>query len=644
MKTKSFYNFVFLILFSLPLFGDITLPQLVSDGMVLQRNAKVSIWGWADVGEKITLTWDKSEHTTTANESGEWEVILSDLQAGGPYDIKIEGSNTLIVKNILVGDVWVCSGQSNMEISMERARPLYEKEIAEADNPNIHYFEVPKTYDFKTPHKDLNGGKWIEVNRKNIVKFSAVAYFFAEHLYHEYNVPIGLINTSLGGSPAQAWISEDAIKAFPHHWEEVQKFKSDELIKEIQDQDNKNWSDWHTQLRQSDKGYQNPDLPWYANEVNTENWSNMEVPGYWKDTELGSKNGVVWFRKDFEVPKSMLGKTAQLTLGRIVDADSVYVNGVFVGTTGYQYPPRRYQIPADILKEGINTMTVRIINESGNGGFVLDKEYKIRIEDQAVDLKGEWNYRLGAEMPPKAPQTFIRWKPVGLYNAMLHPLLKYRIKGVIWYQGESNTSQPSEYKDLLTTLIHDWRENWQQGNFPFLLVQLTNFMEAKDQPSESNWAVLRNAQLQTLEIPNTAMAVTIDIGEWNDIHPLNKKDVGKRLALAAQKVAYGNKKVVYSGPSYHSMKIKKNKVILSFDHVGNGLMAKGGNGLKEFAIAGEDGKFVWAKAMIKKDKVIVSSEEVTHPIAVRYAWADNPQYANFYNKNGLPASPFTTEK
>ena len=369
----------------------------------------------------------------------------------------------------------------------------------------------------------------------------------------------------------------------------------------------------------------------------------MTLPGYWADTPLGSVNGVVWFRKDVDLPASMGTQPAKLNLGRIVDADEAFVNGVLVGTTSYQYPPRWYEIPSGLLKEGKNTIVVRVVSNIGKGGFVLDKPYELVCSGQTIALKGPWRYRLGATMEPLASQTFIRWKPLGLYNAMLAPLQKYSIKGVIWYQGESNAARPIQYRELLPAMVRDWRKHWNQGDFPFLLVQLPNYMERKPEPSESNWALLREAQLKTLSLPQTGMAVTIDIGEWNDVHPLNKKDVGTRLVLAAQSVAYGEASVVSSGPIYESMKIDGEKIIVSFRHTGSGLVARGGE-LRSFAIAGVDKRFVWAKARIENNRVMVWSEQVQNPVAVRYAWADNPAGANLYNEEGLPASPFRTDE
>ncbi|WP_408647370.1 sialate O-acetylesterase [Winogradskyella poriferorum] len=620
--------------------AEVKLPSFIGDGMVLQRNAEVKVWGWASPSERVTINFNDINLETKTNSDGEWKVVLKDLKEGGPYQMVISGTNTITINNILVGDVWLCSGQSNMELPMRRVKPLYKEEIATAQNSRIHYIEIPQRYNFKQPQQNIEKVKWQEVSPETISDFSAVAYFFAKELYNTYQVPIGLINASLGGSPAESWLSEDALKKFPHYFNELQQFKNDELIDSIQNHDDNYWKDWHYTLHKKDLG--NKETPWYNKNLDISNWEEMEVPGYWIDEKLGDKHGVVWFRKDIDVPKSMLNQLLSLELGRVVDSDSVYVNGTFVGTIGYKYPPRWYTIPKDLLVEGKNNITVRVINESGNGGFYEDKPYRITSEKDTIGLKGTWKYKLGAEMPAKASQTFIRWKPTGLYNAMIAPLLNYKLKGVIWYQGESNVKNPKEYETLFPCLIENWRAKFNQDNLPFLFVQLANYLKANDTPTESSWAELRNAQLKTLSLPNTAMAVTIDIGEWNDIHPLNKKDVGKRLALAAKNIAYKDSEVVYSGPLFKSYEIKGNKIILEFENTGSGLMAKGGE-LKEFAIAGADKKFVWAKAEIKGDKVIVTNPSITNPVAVRYAWADNPDEANLFNKENLPASPFKTD-
>ena len=623
--------------------AEVTLPKLISDGMVLQRNTELKIWGWAAVSEIVRVQFLDSTYSTTADNRGDWAVLLSPQEAGGPYQMIIDAGNSITISDILIGDVWICSGQSNMETTMERVSPLYETEIANAENAFIRYFEVPKKYDFNQPHTDLSGGRWQPVHRENILKFSAVSYFFALELYNRYKIPIGLVNTSMGGGPAQSWISEDVLKAFPVYYHEAQLFKDSALIHAIENSDNARSAAWYKELWRRDAGYADLDAPWFAADLETAGWSTMKIPGFWADTDAGDLNGVVWFRKKINVPASMTGKPAKLLLGRIVDADSVYVNGVFVGTTSYQYPPRRYKLSPDLLKTGENIITIRVINSFDKGGFIADKPYQLLADGQSIDLQGDWLYKVGSVMPPLASQTFIRWKPLGLYNAMIAPLLNYRMKGVIWYQGEANVKKPEDYEALLTTMINDWRQKWEQGDFPFLIVQLANYLEAQKQPTESDWALLREAQLKTLVVPNTGMAVAIDLGEWNDIHPLNKKDVAKRLSLAAFKIAYGENSIVHSGPVYQSMKVESNKIILSFSNIGSGLTLKDGQELKGFAVAGENRQFVWAKAKIVQDKVIVWSDQIQHPVAVRYAWADNPQSANLCNAEGLPASPFRTD-
>jgi len=645
LNLKIFGSVLFyLSIISQTVFCQVRLPRLVSDGMVLQRDANVKIWGWAGEGEKVTIKFDGKTYNTTADIDGKWAVTLPELKAGGPYSMDITASNHLTLKDILIGDVWVCSGQSNMDLSMARVKDRYEDVIANSNNPAIRRFFVSKRYDFNTPQEDLQSGYWESANPESILCFTATGYFFAKALYEKYEVPIGLIHASVGGSPAEAWLSEDALKEFPAHLETAGKFKDSVYLNQIMEKDNAVSNAWYSRIRKIDKGLEKGQKAWFDEDYDTSEWATMNVPGYWADHELGPVNGVVWFRKEIDVPASMIGKPARLWLDRIVDADTTYVNGKIVGTVSYQYPPRIYDIPENLLKAGRNVIVIRVINNSGRGGFVQDKPYQLSAAGQTIDLKGKWQYKLGATMDPLPPKTFIEWQPLGLYNGMIAPLLNYKIKGVIWYQGESNTGKPLEYQKLFPALIADWRGKWNQGDFPFLYVQLANFMEVKDKPSESNWAELREAQLKTLAVANTAMAVAIDIGEWNDIHPLNKEDVGKRLALAAQKVAYGDEEVVHSGPIYQSMKIQANKIIITFTNVGSGLIAKGGGELKHFAIAGADKKFIWAKAKIEGDKVIVWNDDITNPVAVRYGWADNPEGANLYNKEGLPASPFRTDE
>ncbi|MFW5754620.1 MAG: sialate O-acetylesterase [Marinilabiliaceae bacterium] len=620
--------------------GTVRLPELIGDGMVLQRNTEIRIWGWASPGEQVSVDFKGNTYETKAGEEGTWELLLPEMKAGGPYSMTIKGENTVNIEDILIGDVWVVSGQSNMELPISRVHWIYEDVPEKCENDFIRQFKAPQTYNFKERLDNYDSGEWVSVDEKSVMDFSAVGYFFARDLYDRYEVPIGLINTAIGGSPAEAWMSEEALKAFPEHYDEMQRMKDDSLIRSIEEADQKRSNNWYQQLGKKEKAYNESEKPWHQPGIDLSSWKSVQVPGYWDEAGIEPLNGSVWYRKTIELDAEQADQPAKLLLGRIVDADSVFVNGEFVGNVTYQYPPRRYDVPADLLQEGENTIVVRVINSGGVGGFVPDKPYQLDFEEDSVDLTGEWKYRIGAEMDALEGQTFIRWKPGGLFNAMVAPLLNYKTKGVIWYQGESNTGRAKEYRELFPAMIRDWRDNWMRDELPFLYVQLANYMEPSEKPRESEWAMLREAQAKALELSNTGMAVAIDLGEWNDIHPLNKERVGHRLALTARKVAY-HEDVVASGPVFDSMKIKGKKAILSFKHTGSGLKCKGDE-LKEFAIAGEDGDYVWANARIKGDKVIVRSDQVENPVAVRYAWADNPDDANLYNEEGLPAVPFRT--
>lgn len=599
--------------------------------MVLQRNTRLKIWGWASPYEQINISFLNKEYNIRADVKGDWQLYLPPQKPGGPYNMQIHANNTIYIHNIYIGDIWVCSGQSNMELTMSRLRYKYPKEIAESDNPYIRQFLVPDIYNFISAQKDIPNGRWTPANSNTIQDFSAVAYFFAKELYNRYKIPIGIINAALGGSPAEAWMSKDALQNFPSYIAEAEKFKNDTLIKNIESQNAQAINTWYKKLNASDRGIQEN---WKSPATNISQWKTFPVPGY-----TNTSAGASWFRKEIFVPASMTGKTALLELGRIIDADSVFINGIFAGTTSYQYPPRRYELTDSLLKPGKNVLVVRIVTNTGKGGFVPDKKYNISTGNDTIDLQGEWYYQTGCETEPAPAQTFIRWKPTGLYNAMIAPLTSFAIKGVIWYQGEANTQKPQEYRLLLENLIKDWRTKWRQGDFPFLYAQLPNFMAAANIPQESHWAALRQQQLRILEIPNTGMAVTIDLGAWNDIHPENKKDVGLRLSMQARKIAY-HENITAGGPIYQSVAEKNGKMVVSFSNTGAGLIAKNGDTLKYFAIADKNKKFVWANAIIKGDKVFVSNHKIAHPVYVRYAWADNPEGANLYNKEGFPASPF----
>ena len=624
--------------------AQVRLPRLVSDGMVLQREQPVRIWGWAKVGEAVAVAFQGKTYRSTTGPDGQWRVTLPAQPAGGPYTLNITASNKIELEDILVGDVWFCAGQSNMELPMRRVRDKYPTEIAQATNPRIRQFDVPMRYAFTGPRADVTGGRWVAATPETVLNFTAVGYFFAKEINARYQVPVGLIKVAVGGSPAEAWLSADALKQFPKYEAQSAKYKDSLLVVTTKQRESAAVSNWYKQLHQADLGEAPGQPRWAAPGYDASGWASMNVPGEWAgQTPLGPVNGVLWFRKEIEVPATMVGQPARLELGTLVDADSTYINGQLVGTTGYRYPPRKYDFGPGVLKPGTNVVTVRLISNGGRGGFTLDRNYQITAGSQTLDLRGPWQYKLGATMPPTPGTTTFQYQPGGLYNGLVAPALPYAIKGVLWYQGESNTGRPDDYYALASTLVQDWRTHFQQPGLPFLYVQLANINAARKEPGESNQAQVRDAQRRLLALPHTGMAVITDVGEWNDIHPLDKQTVGHRLALAAQKVAYGDAKVVSSGPLFQAMKATGNKAALTFAGVGSGLVAKGGGPLNGFTVAGSDHKFVPAQARIEGSKVVVWNDQVPSPAVVRYAWADNPEGANLYNKEGLPASTFTTE-
>lgn len=619
--------------------NNIKLSPLISDGMVLQRNTQVKIWGWAIANENLTLNFIDKTHNVKSDKDGYWEVILADLSPGGPYNMTIECKNEKKeIKDILVGDVWVLGGQSNMELPVLRTLDLYEDEVKNSENPNIRHFIVPLSYNFHEPQENIGGGNWISVNPENVYEFSAVGYFFAKVINEKYNVPIGLICTAIGGTPAEAWLSEKTIQRFKRFQALLEKCKDDNYVKNTIEAEERRYDEWYMRLNKKDRGL-NDSVVWFSEEYDDSGWNTVYLPKSFEGTELEEVKGSIWFRKEIYLDKEPAKENVKLILGTLVDADETYVNGVKVGDTEYRYPPRRYIFPANILKKGRNVIAVRLIATHNIGSFIKDMPYKLDLGGYRTDLTGPWKFCVGAEMERLEEFTFFQYVPTGVYNGMIYPLRKYSIKGILWYQGESNTEYPYDYKEIFEAVIEDWRNTWNAGELPFLYVQLANFEDSRD---GNRWCHLRERQKRALEVPNTGMAVTIDVGGYNEIHPQNKKAVGERLALWAMNKAYGEN-LVCSGPIYKSHKRHGNKIQVFFDYVGSGLVCKGDK-LCEFTVCGEDGKFVEADAVIEGDTVVVSSSEVDNPVHVRYAWSNSPDSANLYNKEGLPASPFTTEE
>lgn len=632
-----------LLVLSVPaVFSQVRLPAIVTDGMILQRDTPLKIWGWASPGEKVTVQFDRGKYTTKANAHGKWQVGLPAMPADGKtHTLNVKGKNTITINDILLGDVWFCSGQSNMVHQMNIHDVTYAKDIQEANFPAIRQFWVPNTTQLIAPAEELPSGEWVPAIGDKVRPFSAVAYFFARSLHQKYQVPVGIINASWGGTPIEAWISEEGLKNFEDLLPVLLKNKDTSYV----NQANRIAARANTPRPSDDLGIKSTPQ-WSDPAYQPKGWKPINVPGYWEDQGIRDLNGVVWYRKEIHVPASMTGKEAGVWLGRIVDADELYINGQKIGGFGYMYPQRRYKVAKDVLKAGKNVFVVRVTNHGGKGGFVPDKPYCLFTGKDTIDLKGTWHYKVGEVFEPASPgppAIALHNQPSALYNAMVHPVIHYGIKGVLWYQGESNTAKPERYEALLTSLIHDWRTRWEKPELPVIFAQLPGFMDYNYLPVESNWARHREEVLKTLKVPHTAMTVNIDLGEWNDVHPENKKDVGERMALAAYKLAYGEN-LVYSGPIYRSAVTEGHRILLSFDHTASGLITADGEAPAEFAIAGEDKKFRWAKARIEGDRIAVWNDNIPNPRYVRYAWADNPVNPNVYNREGLPASPFRTDE
>ena len=621
------------------------LHPLFTDHVVLQRDVPIPVWGYAEPGQRIQVALAGQSVETSVDAGGKWLARLGPYPAGGPHVLTVTGPKSVEVQDILVGDVWICSGQSNMEWPLSLANNA-ENEIKSATNPRIRLFTVPKKIALE-PTTSVEAS-WRVCSPEAAAGFSAVGYFFGRELQRELNVPIGLINSSWGGTVAEAWVSAGSLEAMPDFQkplEQIAAEKADSGKPPVKfEVAMANW--W----KKNDPG-SSEQPAWSDPKFDGSGWKTMKLPTHWEDGGLPDFDGLVWFRKEIALPEAWDGKPATISLGAIDDRDTTFVNGVEVGQMNEWNAPRNYKIPAGVLKAGRNVIAVRALDTAGPGGFSGEpKEMTLALRGvdkiDPITLAGEWTYKastpLGELSTPPEPMGSNPNKVTVLYNGMIAPLKPFPIKGAIWYQGESNTGRAEQYRKLLPTLIKDWRASFEVGDFPFEIVQLANFLEAREEPGESSWAELREAQyLTTRALPNVGLALAIDIGDAADIHPRNKQDVGRRLALNALASAHGQD-VEFSGPVYQAKEVKGKTIRLTFDHVGGGLVAKGGEKLEGFAVAGADGKYVWADAVIDGDAIVVSSPKVEKPANVRYGWADNPT-CNLYNQAGLPAIPFRTD-
>lgn len=619
--------------------AEVRMASIFGEGMVLQRETPVKVWGTADANEKVQISFNGQNLTAKAGKDGKWSVSLKPMKAGGPYEMTVKGKkNVVSYGNVLIGEVWLCSGQSNMEWLVSNSMNAAE-EIAAADYPNIRCFTVQKAIAVE-PQSEFSG-QWEVCSPQTAGHFTAVGYFFARKLWQELDVPIGIINSSWGGTDVEVWTSPDSYEALPAEVRrDYDPAARDYMANMTSGETQANKIRFQTDL-DNDPGLLEK---WYETPGDLSAWKTMDQPRLWSQTELRSDEGHVWFRREFELPESAVGAGAFLSLGPVDDRDITWINGVQVGAIGRYDLPRRYEVGEGILKAGRNVITVRVTDTVGDGGFYGDPaEMFLLAANVSYPLSGEWLYR------PSIISTTYGLYDINpnqyystLYNGMINPMVGYAVKGAVWYQGENNAWNAHSYRTLFPNMITDWRNKWGY-DMSFYWVQLADYMAEADVPRESGWAEVREAQTMTLALPKTGQAVIIDIGDPVDIHPRNKQDVGLRLALNALHKDYGRSDVIYSGPVFASSEVNGNSIVVKFDTFGSELSVRNKYGYVEgFAVAGADRVFHWAKAWIEDGKVVVCSDAVKEPVAVRYAWSDNPR-ANLFNAEGLPAGPFRTD-
>lgn len=622
--------------------AKVSLPQLFQSGMVMQRNKTIPVWGKADAGESVTIQFNKKQYTTTADANGKWRIDLPKMKAGGPYQLSV---NDLVLDNVMIGDVWLLSGQSNIDVHIERVYPQYVQEVDNDENPQIRLFRVQNETATHGPKDDIRPTSinWKPLNKQNAWPFSAIGYFLGKRMFEKTGVAQGIIVNSWGGTPIEAWISADSLaKDYPMLIKRIAFYQNDNYIRAQMQANGEANRRWNELLGASDPGYAEVDCDdssW--SQINQDDWS-------WRGT------GSIWLRQHIQIDKAHAGKPARLLLGTLYDQDITYLNGKQIGSTGYQYPPRRYDIPEGLLQEGDNVIAIRFINKNGAVHFIPEKPYMLCFGDDrfsqnpmpkdVIPLGNTWKFHLGAEMPPcPGGDVSLQNQPTTLYNAVLYPLAPYAINGIVWYQGESNTGNPGPYADYLKKLIGCWRDTWQDQQMPFVIAQLANYdgrqqtgfprpISYQAAPVNSSWAQLREAQrLVAKADPYAELAVLNDLGETVDIHPLRKKEAAERIGLCFDRLVYNNK--VWLSPEVVTAEVKDGKVILTLD------MPVQPGTLNEFELAGSDGRFVNAEATADANRITILSPFAS-PQKVRYAWKDNPLKANVRSISGLPMSSF----
>ena len=672
--------------------------RILSDGMIMQRDCVFPVW----TKTKVIISFLGKTYEAVET-SGKWLVTLDPVKAGGPFTMEIvsdnDASQSVIINDIYAGDVWLCGGQSNMEMQMQRLRDDYGEEWDELGfneqgkenteqltgknslttdpcSPLIREFRVPQKYDFFAPCDEISGGRWLTASVETLHEFSGTAWFFAKKLYEKYRIPIGLINTAWGGTPVESWMSAEALKDFPEKIANGKQYTDPTVRDEISKKTFKAILEWESRLKKEDaglkEGWQNPDTDISA-------WDDLSLPGDFASAGLCAFCGVIWLAKDFDIKADFPSKNAKVWLGTIVDADTVFINGVEIGNTTYRYPPRKY-LPESLLKHGKNRIVIRVTCNNGEGGVTCGKPFRIFTDNETAQLSGTWKYRIAVKTSVRPQEFFFQRQPLGSYNAMIAPVFKFPLKGVIWYQGESNDSYPYDYDKLFVSMINDWRKKYSEQQsvcrnntgasdiLPFFFVQLPIWKEASDNDENSSWAIIRDAQTKALSLPATGMAATLDLGEWNDLHPINKKDVGYRLFLVCEKVLAGAENTS-PGPVIREIRYEKTaennrRIYISFDNCGQGLCVLGESSVinittnaflrtSEINLPSDDdenkayvsvicteGQKRLPAEITGTDVLCIDLSSVKNPQKILYAWADNPRDRQFFNSEGLPVIPF----
>lgn len=661
--------------------------RVFSDGMILQRESRVRIWGFANCGSRINLeispetdkpaqnkpAQDKSDvKNVFADSQGEFSFEIATGPAGGPYHIRIwSGAMEVNINDVLFGDVYFISGQSNMELTVSRTIDLIGEELPDINYPELREFRVPLQIAFGEKRDQYEEGYWMRAVGDDILKMSATGFNFARDIHETSGIPVGLINCGIGGTPIEAHLSEEILKTYGIYDEDLEKCKDKAYVKRVCDSDMKELSDWYARLNELDDGLDGDVCLFTGEAYDDSDWAEMDVPVFFGDTEIGEHHGSIWFRKEFYVPDNYLTEGALLRLGTIIDADVVYLNGHNVGQTDYMYPPRRYMLPDGVLKAGRNVLTVRVIINRNTGGFTFDKRYCIqgreyiyeggyrgRAENPVdavpekgryeIDLSGKWRYKMGPSMEVLPMMTFFQYKPAAIYNGMTHALRNYTFKGSLWYQGESNEVNANKYCELFEKYVYMLRQ-WFGDKLPVYFVQLPQFDDPARVVAKDSWAMIREQQRLASRIPDTAMAVTFDIGEANDLHPQNKRDVGKRLAALAKDISTGTGPLVTKA-TYNE---NDNTLVISFSHCDK-LVLKNCESFEVSTSAGskdiplifdenEDKKWKQVSDVSVKDNTVVIKGLPEKVKAVRYCYDNCPYKPSIYDMNGLPASPFVLD-